>query len=64
MHVGGSMALTNLINASLADVFNASLVLSMGGAIFVVVITMSVGNGALRRTYFPKMTARVAPAST
>ena len=64
MHVGGSMALTNLINASLADVFTAPVVLSMGGAIFVVVIALSVGNGALRRTYFPKMTASTAPAST
>lgn len=61
VHVGGSMAVTNMINAALADVFNAPAVLVVGGLAFVVVIAMSVGSGALRRIYFPRpATATVA----
>ena len=62
VHVGGSMAVTNMINAALADVFNAPAVLVVGGLAFVVVIAMSVGSGALRRIYFPRpaTTATVA----
>jgi len=57
MHVGGSMAVTNLINASLADVFNAPVVLIAGGLLFMVAISFSVGNFSLRRIYFPKAVA-------
>ena len=53
VHVGGSMAVTNWINAAFADVFSASNVLIVGGALFTVVIVFSVGSGALRRIYFP-----------
>lgn len=54
VHVGGSMAVTNMINAAMADVFNASAVMVVGGLAFVVVIAMSFGSGALRRIYFPR----------
>ena len=57
VHVGGSMAVTNLINGTLADAFNAPLVMAVGGALFVIVITLSVGSGALRRIYFPRLSA-------
>ena len=57
VHVGGSMAVTNLINGTLADAFNAPVVMAVGGALFIIVITLSVGSGALRRIYFPKLYA-------
>ncbi len=57
MHVGGSMAVTNMINASLADVFNAPVVLIAGGLLFMLVISFSVGNFSLRRIYFPRTVA-------
>lgn len=60
VHVGGSMAVTNLINAAFADLFNASAVMAVGGILFIGVIGLSVGSGALRRIYFP----RAALAST
>lgn len=62
VHVGGSMAVTNLINAAFADLFSAPLVMAVGGALFVVVITISVGSGALRRIYFPRLAASPSPA--
>ena len=39
MHVGGSMAVTNALNAVFADLFNAPVVLIAGGLIFLLVIT-------------------------
>ena len=60
MHVGGSMAVTNLLNATLADVFNAPLVLIAGGVLFMFAIFMSVGNFSLRRIYFPRAVAVTA----
>ena len=60
VHVGGSMAVTNLINAVFADMYNASAVMAVGGVLFIGVIFLSVGSGALRRIYFP----RVALASS
>ena len=59
MHVGGSMAVSNWLSAVVADVFNASLVMAVGGLFLIVVIVVSVGVGPLRRLYFP----RVAPAT-
>ena len=63
VHVGGSMAVTNFINAAFADLFSASAVMAVGGALFVIVITLSVGSGALRRIYFPKLAAAPAPTA-
>ncbi len=55
VHVGGSMAVTNLLNAVFADMFSASAVMAVGGVLFVGMIFLSVGSGALRRIYFPKV---------
>ena len=61
VHVGGSMAVTNAINAVFADLFNASAVMAVGGVLFMIAITLSVGNFSLRRIYFPSPVA--APAT-
>ncbi len=53
VHVGGSMAVTNMANAAVADVFNASAVLVAGGLAFVVIVFISLGSGSLRKLYFP-----------
>jgi MFS family permease len=53
VHVGGSMAVTNMANAAFADIFSASSVLVFGGLIFVVVVFFSLGSGSLRKLYFP-----------
>ena len=55
MHVGGSMAVSNWLSAMVADVFNASLVMAVGGMILIVVILVSVGVSPLRRLYFPRV---------
>ena len=55
MHVGGSMAISNALSATVADIFNASIVMAVGGLILVVVIAASVGVGPIRRLYFPKV---------
>ncbi len=60
MHVGGSMAISNALSATVADIFNASIVMAVGGLILVVVIAASVGVGPIRRLYFP----RVVPATS
>ncbi len=69
-HVGGSMALANLTNAGLVnlgaffEVFSfltAPIVLSAGGALFIVAIVVSLGNKSLREIYFPRP---MAPALT
>ena len=55
-HVGGSMALANAANAGLVDVsfLNAPLVLSVGGALFIGAIALSLGSRPLRGIYFPR----------
>jgi MFS family permease len=53
VHVGGSMAVTNMVNAALADVFNAPAVMIVGGLIFIGAVAVSLGSGPLRRIYFP-----------
>jgi MFS family permease len=55
MHVGGSMAISNALSATVADIFNASIVMAVGGLILVVVIAASVGVGPIRRLYFPRV---------
>ncbi len=62
MHVGGTMGLANLTNGGLTDVLSAPLVLAVGGIIFIVVITSSVGLAPLRRIYFPRPAASPSPA--
>ena len=60
VHVGGSMAVTNMANAAFADVFSASSVLVVGGLIFVGVVVVSLGSGLMRRHYFPSATPAAA----
>jgi MFS family permease len=63
VHVGGSMAVTNLANAAIADVFNASAVLVVGGLIFVVIVFFSLSSGSLRKLYFPSDTPTTVGAA-
>ena len=56
MHVGGSMAIANFLGGAVADLFTASLVMAVGGLIFIVVISGSVLVGPIRRLYFPPLT--------
>jgi len=53
VHVGGSMAVTNMINAAFADLYSPSAVLIVGGLIFVVAVLFSLGSASIRRLYFP-----------
>ena len=63
VHVGGSMAVTNMANAAFADIFSASSVLVVGGLIFVVVVFVSLGSRPLRRLYFPGKTQTAVGAA-
>ncbi len=60
VHVGGSMAVTNMANAAFADVFSASSVMVFGGIIFVAVALISLGSAPLRRLYFPSSAPKAA----
>ncbi len=60
VHVGGSMALANMAYAGLSDVFNAPVVITIGGLLFMGTIVLSLGSGALRRIYFPSPAAAAA----
>lgn len=63
MHVGGSMALANLMNGALSDWFNAPIIMAITGCAFTIAIILSVGHVPLRRIYFAQRTApRAAPA--
>lgn len=62
VHVGGSMAVTNMINGGLADFFTASSVMAVGGGLFILAILASMGSVHLRGIYFPRLTDRVAAA--
>ena len=53
VHVGGSMAITNMIGAVLSDVFTAPSVMLVGGLLFLGAMVVSFGSGTLRRVYFP-----------
>ena len=62
-HVGGSMAFANFINAGLIDVgtfvpplsvLNATIILSGGGAIFILSLVASLASRSLRDIYFPR----------
>ena len=54
VHVGGSMAVTNMANAALADIYSASAVLVVGGLLFIGIVAVSLGSASLRRLYFPQ----------
>ena len=51
LHIGGMMALFNLSNGVMADLFNAPLVLTVTGSVFVVVMAVSLLRAPLRRLY-------------
>jgi MFS family permease len=51
VHIGGMMAVFNLVNGTMADVFNAPLVLTVGGLIFVIVMAISWLRAPLRALY-------------
>jgi hypothetical protein len=53
VHIGGSMAVTNMINAAIADVFTAAVVMVAGGLLFLGAVIVSFGSSSLRRIYFP-----------
>ena len=53
VHVGGSMAVTNMIGAAISDVFTASAVMVVGGLIFFGAVLLSLGSSSLRQIYFP-----------
>ena len=53
VHVGGSMAITNMIGATIADVFTAEAVMVVGGLVFFGAVVLSFGSSSLRRVYFP-----------
>mgnify|MGYP003320751327 CR=1 FL=1 len=54
VHVGGSMAVTNMANAALADIYSASAVLVVGGLLFIGIVAVSLGSASLRQLYFPQ----------
>ena len=53
VHIGGSMAVTNMVNAAAADFFTAPVVMVAGGLLFLAAVVLSFGSGSLRRIYFP-----------
>jgi Transmembrane secretion effector len=62
MHVGGTMALANLTNGTVSDVFNAPIVIIVGGVVFTLVMFLSLAHSFLRSIYFPRV-AGPAPAA-
>lgn len=51
LHVGGMMAVLNLANSKITDLFSAPLVLSVEGGTFVVIMTISTIRAPLRQLY-------------
>ena len=51
VHIGGTMATANLINGGMADIFNAPILLMLGGALFIVVMFISWQTLTLRSIY-------------
>ena len=61
LHVGGMMALFNLINGNLAEMFNAPVVLGTAGALFVLVMAVSLLWAPLRRLYLSGLQQELRP---
>ena len=53
VHVGGSMAVTNMLGAVIADLFTAQAVMVVGGLLFFAAVILSLGSGTVRRVFFP-----------
>lgn len=52
LHIGGMMAIFNLVNGNLADVYGAATVLAVTSTAFLGVLAMSLGLAPLRTLYF------------
>ncbi len=63
MHVGGSMAFANLLYGRLADSYSAGYVMAVAGALFTVVVVISILNGFWRGIYFRGQARPVAAAA-
>lgn len=62
MHVGGTMAVANMMNGALSDWFNAPVVMAVTGVGFTLAVILSVAHFPLRRIYFPRPAAEPTPA--
>lgn len=62
MHVGGTMAVANLLNGALSDWFNAPAVMAITGVAFSLAVALSVVHLPLRRIYFPRLAVEPSPA--
>ena len=51
VHIGGIMATANLVNGGMADIVNAPILLLLGGASFVVIMSISWQRETLRSIY-------------
>ena len=54
MHVGSTMAVANLGNGALTELFDAPMVMIATGAVFTLAVALSAGQRSLRRIYFPQ----------
>ena len=61
-HLGGSMALVNLVNGELAESIDVSLILAATGSVFVIMMIASFGNAVFRRIYTDGVPAPLAVA--
>jgi MFS family permease len=64
IHVGGMMALMNLLNGALADSISAPVLLIVGGVAFVVMMLMSWQYATLRQLYTQGLQAEAPALST
>ncbi len=61
LHIGGMMALFNLANGNLADVFGAPAVLAVTSTAFIGVLAISLGLAPLRTLYFTGSRTALGP---
>ena len=62
MHLGGTLAVANLINGALSDWFNAPVVMAITGMAFSVAVLLSTVHVPLRRIYFHRAASEASPA--
>jgi MFS family permease len=61
LHIGGMMAIFNLVNGNLADVYGAPTVLAVTSTAFIGVLAMSLGLTPLRALYFTGSRTALGP---
>ena len=61
LHIGGMMAIFNLVNGNLADVYGAPTVLAVTSTAFLGVLAMSLGLAPLRALYFTGSRTALGP---